>query len=257
MDPQCSAQDVLRCDKCEAPAVSISYKVSRIKLCTDCEKKNCHEMSHPHKVLPYPQGHSFTQNPLCVKHAGKQCQLNCITCDVPVCATCTDSKEHSGHSFSNVDHEAGDLENEHLLANFDKGRTSLESENLSKLSISSQEDGQEFTTTEIGSKVKTSQLNKSQQEEQPKIQGPEASCPQTVACTRNEVTTTCGEDKIFTAGNKLRSFQQTSIVTTTSRVLHGNRTVTTEYGFLYCSSELHMGKNQKRDKPGPKLNSKR
>ena len=255
MDPQCSAQDVLRCDQCEAPAVSISYKVSRIKLCKDCEKKNCQEMSHPHQDLPHPQGHSITQNPQCAKHAGKQCQLNCITCDVPVCATCTDSKEHSGHIFSNVDHEAGDLGNEHLSANFDKGKTSIESENLSKMSISSQEDGQEFTTAEIGSKAKTSQLNKSQQEEQPKIRGPDASCPQTVACTRNEVTTTCGEDMKFTAGNKLCSFQQTSIVTTTSLVLHGNRTVTTEYGFLYCSAEVHTGKNQKRGKPGP-LNSK-
>ena len=255
MDPQCSAQDVLRCDQCEAAAVSISYKVSRIKLCKDCEKKKCQEISHPHQDLPYPQGHSITQNPLCVKHAGKQYQLNCITCDVPVCATCTDSKEHSRHIFSNVGHEAVDSGNEHLSANFDKGRTSLESENLSKLSIRSQEDGQEFTTAEIGSKAKTSQLNKSQQEEQPKIQGPDASCPQTVACTRNEVTTTCGEDTKFTAGNKLRSFQQTSIITTTSRVLHGDRTVTTEYGFLYCSAEVHAGKNQKWGKPGP-LNSK-
>lgn len=248
MDPQCSAQDALRCDQCEAPAVSISYKVSRIKLCKDCQKKNGQEMSHP-------QGHYITQNPPCAKHDGKQCQLNCTTCDVPVCATCTDSQEQSGHSFSNVDHKAVDSGNEHLSANFDKGRTSLESENLSKLSISAQEDGQEFTTAEIGSKAKTSQLNKSQQEEQPKIRGPEASCPQTVACTRNEVTTTCGEDTTLTAGNKLRSFQQTSIVTTTSRVLHGNRTVTTVYGFLYCSAEVHAGKNQKRGKPGP-LNSK-
>ena len=248
MDPQCSAQDVLRCDQCEAAAVSISYKVSRIKLCKDCQRENCQEMSHPHQVLPHQQGHSITQNPPCVKHAGKQCQLNCITCDVPVCATCIDSKEHSGHTFSNVGHEAGDSGNEHLSANFDKGRTSLQSDNLSKLSISSQEDGQEFTTAEIGSKAKTSLHSKPQLEEQLKIQGPDTSCPQTVACTKNEGTTTCGEDTTVTAGNKLRSFQQTSIVTMTSRMLHGNRTETTEYGFLYCSSEVHTGKNQKQGK---------
>lgn len=107
MDPQYCAQDVLRCDQCDATSVSKFCKLCQAKLCTDCEGKNCQEKSHTHQVLPYPQRHSITQNPPCANHAGKQCQLNCITCGVPVCSTCMYSKEHSGHSFSEIRHEEG------------------------------------------------------------------------------------------------------------------------------------------------------
>nr|XP_022297508.1 tripartite motif-containing protein 2-like [Crassostrea virginica] len=94
MDPQHSAQDVLRCDLCDTPVPPMYCDICHIKLCVQCVGVHLSDRSNEHKVVPFEERGSSTK---CPKHPTKICDLHCEECDVPICSECVSSGEHLGH----------------------------------------------------------------------------------------------------------------------------------------------------------------
>jgi hypothetical protein len=53
-------------------------------------------------VVPFTEIGSTPNNPKCINHVEKKCELFCEKCDVPVCSTCISSGQHGGHRLSEI-----------------------------------------------------------------------------------------------------------------------------------------------------------
>lgn len=100
MDPTGNwAQDVLRCDLCEAPSPPKYCDICDIHLCTSCVKEHLFDDSTEHKVVPIELRGST--NP-CLIHAIKICEKYCQQCNIPICMMCTSSTTHKDHEVVDI-----------------------------------------------------------------------------------------------------------------------------------------------------------
>ena len=97
MDPQHSAQDIVRCDLCETPVPPMCCDICHIDLCIACVVEHLSDNSKEHKVLPYKDKGSSIQYPKCQKHPPKICELKCEQCNIAICASCISSGSHEYH----------------------------------------------------------------------------------------------------------------------------------------------------------------
>ena len=102
MNPNKSAQDVLRCHLCETLVPPICCEVCHIYLCKVCAGEHLLDESTEHKVVPIKQTLSALLYPKCLKHSSKNCELYCEQCTFPICVLCASSKEHRGHGFKDL-----------------------------------------------------------------------------------------------------------------------------------------------------------
>nr|XP_022308281.1 uncharacterized protein LOC111114287 [Crassostrea virginica] len=97
MNPQHSAQDIVRCDLCETPVPPMCCDVCHINLCIACVGIHLSDRSKEHKVVPFEERGSTINYPKCQEHSSKRCELHCIHCNIPICASCVSSGEHDQH----------------------------------------------------------------------------------------------------------------------------------------------------------------
>lgn len=102
MDPQHSAQDVLRCDHCDALTPKLYCDICLHNLCKNCAGEHILDESKKHNVVPFKNRRSTIFYPYCPKHTTKQCELYCELCDTPICSSCVSSSIHNGHNFSDI-----------------------------------------------------------------------------------------------------------------------------------------------------------
>nr|XP_022308984.1 uncharacterized protein LOC111114801 [Crassostrea virginica] len=97
MDPQDSAQDIVRCDLCETPLPPMCCDLCHINLCIACVGVHLSDRSKEHKVVSFEERGSTINYPKCQKHHPKICELHCKHCNIPICASCVSSGDHEHH----------------------------------------------------------------------------------------------------------------------------------------------------------------
>ncbi|XP_022304505.2 uncharacterized protein LOC111111680 [Crassostrea virginica] len=97
MDPQYSAQDIVRCDLCETPVPPMCCDICHINLCIACVGVHLSDDSRDHKVVPFHKRGSTINYPKCQKHPPKTCEVHCKYCNIPICASCFSSGDHDQH----------------------------------------------------------------------------------------------------------------------------------------------------------------
>lgn len=114
MDPQYSAQDVLRCDQCDALVPKLYCDICHHNLCKNCVGQHLLDESKKHNVVPFKNRRSTVFYPSCQKHTRKQCELFCEQCASPICSSCVSSSEHNGHKlldiFESLERQRNDLQ---------------------------------------------------------------------------------------------------------------------------------------------------
>ncbi|XP_022301440.2 uncharacterized protein LOC111109560 [Crassostrea virginica] len=99
MEPQCSLQDVIRCDLCETPMPPKHCVICHIHLCEACVGKHLSDKSKEHYIVPFKLRESIST---CLKHSTKICKTLCEECNVLICATCNSSREHKHHKKDDI-----------------------------------------------------------------------------------------------------------------------------------------------------------
>ena len=97
MDPERSAQDLIRCGLCETPVPPLHCDVCHINLCKACVGEHLSDESKDHKVVPFSKRGSTINYPKCQKHSPKICEIHCKQCIIPICASCVLSGDHDQH----------------------------------------------------------------------------------------------------------------------------------------------------------------
>ncbi|XP_078341471.1 uncharacterized protein LOC144627693 [Crassostrea virginica] len=99
MDPDYSAQDVVRCDLCKTTEAQSKCDFCHVNLCKPCIGEHiCNEYDQ-HKIVPILERKSTLIYPKCETHQNKNCEYLCQDCDILVCSDCAMSKQHKGHGF--------------------------------------------------------------------------------------------------------------------------------------------------------------
>ena len=99
MDPEKSAQDVLRCNLCKTGVAPTYCEDCGIYLCEECAGKHLADKSKAHKVVSLLY---FLSTPKCRDHPTISCERHCEQCDAPICSKCIASKKHKYHDFVDV-----------------------------------------------------------------------------------------------------------------------------------------------------------
>lgn len=102
MDPNCSAQDAVRCTLCTSSVATMFCEVCDINLCKDCIEIHLSDSSKVHKVVSLKQCLATLNYPKCVKHEDMRCELHCEQCNTSICAQCISSKEHKNHDIVDI-----------------------------------------------------------------------------------------------------------------------------------------------------------
>nr|XP_034334628.1 E3 ubiquitin-protein ligase TRIM71-like [Crassostrea gigas] len=102
MDPQHSAQDVVRCDVCDTPVPPLHCDFCQTNLCKACVGNHMLDLSKKHQVVPFQDRGPTPNYPICTKHSPKQCELHCEQCDIPVCVHCVSSESHKYHKLVDI-----------------------------------------------------------------------------------------------------------------------------------------------------------
>ncbi|XP_078341592.1 uncharacterized protein LOC111109852 [Crassostrea virginica] len=102
MNPNKSAQDVLRCHLCETPVPPLCCEICHIYLCKVCVADHVLDETTEHKVVSIKQTLSTLLYPKCLNHSSKNCELYCDQCTIPICVQCASSKKHRGHRFKDL-----------------------------------------------------------------------------------------------------------------------------------------------------------
>ena len=91
MDPNHSAQDILRCQMCESSLPPYQCECCHTYLCQRCAGEH-------HKVTLIQHLSSPTSNyPKCHTHDMQKCEVYCERCDLNLCAECISSGDHEQH----------------------------------------------------------------------------------------------------------------------------------------------------------------
>ena len=99
LDPRHSAQDITRCDLCDATVPPMHCDICHINLCKDCVVDHLSDESKDHKVVSFNKRGSTVNYPKCHKHSLKICELHCRHCFVPICIFCVSSGEDFSRRF--------------------------------------------------------------------------------------------------------------------------------------------------------------
>lgn len=102
MDPNCSAQDAVRCTLCTSSVATMFCDVCDINLCKDCIEIHLSDSSKVHKVVSLKQCLATLNYPKCGKHEDMRCELHCEQCKTSICAQCISSKEHKNHDIVDI-----------------------------------------------------------------------------------------------------------------------------------------------------------
>lgn len=102
MDPNCSAQDAVRCTLCTSSVATMFCEVCDINLCKDCIEIHVSDSSKVHKVVSLKQCLATLNYPKCGKHEDMRCELHCEQCNTSICAQCISSKEHKNHDIVDI-----------------------------------------------------------------------------------------------------------------------------------------------------------
>lgn len=114
MDPQHSAQDVVRCDICDSPVPPLHCEACCLNLCKNCVADHLLELPKKHQVVPYQERGRSPNYPSCPEHAKEECKYFCEQCDNPICVHCISSGNHRNHTLIDIinifERKKGDLQ---------------------------------------------------------------------------------------------------------------------------------------------------
>ena len=101
MDPSYIAQDIVRCDHCDAPDPTKHCDLCDTHLCEVCEEEHLSDKSKKHIVVPFSKRGTTFKCPD-PDHLSKICELYCKSCDRQICTICVSSGEHKEHKKEDI-----------------------------------------------------------------------------------------------------------------------------------------------------------
>lgn len=106
MDPRLIAQDVVRCDQCKDNVVESYCDLCHVKLCKPCIGEHISDDNpnpDKHIIVSFQQRKSTLIFPICKTHSTETCKLQCMSCNIFICAKCSIS-EHKDHHIMDLEY---------------------------------------------------------------------------------------------------------------------------------------------------------